>query len=104
MTCQCVQCEECKGSGSVWRSFSGKYLGRHRCDDMDELETCEECRGSGVTETCEECQMKIEEYELEQEAAEHRLQSDSASPIAFCEICQKWHESNHGILAEPPSA
>ena len=29
---------------------------------MDELETCEECRGSGVSETCDYC------YSLEEEA------------------------------------
>jgi hypothetical protein len=65
MACACVACEECGGSGHVWRSFSGKYLGNHRCDDLDELETCEECHGSGITEMCDGCQTKLEQDEGE---------------------------------------
>jgi hypothetical protein len=54
--CTCVNCGECLGSGTVWRSFSGRYLGSGRCDDLDESHTCEECNGSGVTELCDLCQ------------------------------------------------
>ena len=44
MTCKCVFCGECDGMGTVWRSFSGKYLGNRRCDDLDELEMNEGAR------------------------------------------------------------
>ena len=67
MTCMCVPCSECDGSGSVWFTFYGKYLGRSRCDDMDELQTCDECGGSGLVDMCDECREREEEYE----AAEH---------------------------------
>jgi hypothetical protein len=45
----------------VWFAFpgtdrGGKYLGNHRSDDLDELDTCMECDGSGIVETCGECQ------------------------------------------------
>lgn len=69
MECSCVPCDECDGSGSVWVSFGGKYLGRNRCDDMDRLETCEECRGSGFSEMCDYC-YNLEE-DAEWEAVEH---------------------------------
>jgi hypothetical protein len=53
-------CPECGGLGNVWWSFSGKYLGQSRCDDLDELEMCEECHGSGLLNMCDNC---IEEEE-----------------------------------------
>lgn len=56
--CCCVSCGDCGGSGNVWFSFGGKeYLGSHRCDDLDEMETCDTCGGSGITETCDRCQL-----------------------------------------------
>jgi len=61
MTCTCIPCSECRGSGTVWFSFSGKYLGSHRSDDLDEMDTCDECRGSCVSEICEYCLEKQEE-------------------------------------------
>ncbi len=63
MTCECVRCASCKGSGSVWFSFDKKYLGTHRRDDLDELETCEDCGGSGIDSECEECRELAEEDE-----------------------------------------
>lgn len=61
MACKCVSCSACGGSGNVWYSFpgpdkGGKYLGNQRCDDLDEMDTCSECGGRGVVETCYECQ------------------------------------------------
>lgn len=53
--CHCVQCGECGGSGCVWVSFSGEYLGARRCSDFDDLETCDECNGSGLEFLCDEC-------------------------------------------------
>jgi hypothetical protein len=63
MKCECITCPECGGSGDVWRSFSGEYLGNHRCDDLDELETCELCGGEGVTYFCHYCRERMEEGE-----------------------------------------
>lgn len=61
--CTCVSCPECQGSGSVWRSFRGTYLGNNRCDDLDELETCPECNGRGLSEMCDYCREMEEEDE-----------------------------------------
>ena len=63
MACKCVSCPECGGTGNVWVSFNGKYLGKCRCDDFDELEMCEECNGTGIIEMCDECMMAKEEAE-----------------------------------------
>jgi hypothetical protein len=73
--CKCVSCGECGGSGTVWRSFSGKYLGNNRCDDLDDLEQCEDCGGSGLTEMCDECRDKMQE-EQEREEEYWRTQVD----------------------------
>jgi RecJ-like exonuclease len=54
-TCTCISCSACGGSGHIWFSFSGRYLGQHRSDDLDEMDTCEECRGRGLVEVCESC-------------------------------------------------
>jgi len=62
MTCKCIPCAECDGTGVIWYSFSGKYLGNHRCDDLDEMDVCPDCDGSGVAEICDEC---LEGYEDE---------------------------------------
>lgn len=62
--CECVSCSSCGGSGNVWFSLGGRYLGNHRCDDLDELETCEECRGSGTIETFDRCAM-LDDYEMD---------------------------------------
>ena len=61
MACKCITCSECGGSGHIWISFSGKYLGQHRCDDLDEMDTCPECGGSGITEMCDECREAFDE-------------------------------------------
>jgi hypothetical protein len=56
--CRCVSCGECRGSGTVWFAFGGReYLGNGRRDDLDEMETCHECRGSGISEECDRCQL-----------------------------------------------
>lgn len=70
MPCECVICSECGGSGRVWFSFpgpgrEGKYLGNHRCDDLDEMDTCSICGGSGVSEVCHECQCQYNDEEDE---------------------------------------
>ena len=63
-TCCCVRCGDCNGSGTVWFDWRGQYLGNSRCDDLDELEHCEQCGGSGITETCDRCQL-LEEMDHE---------------------------------------
>lgn len=58
--CRCVTCGDCGGSGNVWFSFGGEYLGNRRCDDLDSMEPCEDCGGSGIVETCDRCQLLME--------------------------------------------
>jgi hypothetical protein len=62
--CHCVPCEWCGGTSTVWFSFSGKFIGHHRLDDLDRMETCEECHG-GINETCDRCVL-LEEMEMDQ--------------------------------------
>jgi hypothetical protein len=47
MSCQCVYCDVCKGTGSMWVD-TGSY-------PEEELEPCEWCDG-GISETCSECE------------------------------------------------
>ena len=63
MPCNCVYCPVCGGSGSVWFSFGGKFLGNRRSDDLDTIESCEFC-DNGVVEFCGECldAMSEDEY------------------------------------------
>jgi hypothetical protein len=61
MPCQCAKCLVCKGSGVVWFAVGGRYLGPNRCDDLDEMDGCDECQGSGITETCDSCRADYEE-------------------------------------------
>lgn len=56
MACECIICPECNGSGTVWYSFNGDYIGYFHSDDLDSLGSCEQCGGSGVSWMCEECQ------------------------------------------------
>jgi hypothetical protein len=58
MTCECVLCDECRGTGRVWYSFSGRYLGNKRCDDLDSLDSCAQCNGSGFSEICDKCRQE----------------------------------------------
>ena len=74
MTCECTPCHECDGMGTVWYDFRGRYLGNHRCDDLDGLESCNECSGSGVSSVCFDCQ-EAEEAEREKEW-EEKLKAD----------------------------
>ena len=71
MSCNCVRCDECGGSGRVWYSFYGEYLGRYRGDDLDEMDTCPECEGYGWF-LCDECMLD------EQEAADKSGERDDA--------------------------
>jgi hypothetical protein len=50
----------------------GTYLGNNRCDDLDELETCPDCNGRGLSEICDYCREMEEEAEIEEEERERR--------------------------------
>ena len=63
MSCECVTCPECDGFGSIWISFSGKYMGKYRCDDLDEMDTCPDCGGDGLSFCCYECAQAMEDEE-----------------------------------------
>jgi hypothetical protein len=60
-TCSCIKCDACGGSGNIWLDRRGRYLGQHRCDDLDEMETCDNCRGYGITDLCETCSDSYED-------------------------------------------
>ncbi len=60
--CTCEPCPECDGSGIVWVSFAGKYLGTSRCDDLDECIDCMYCDGLGTSDCCDYC---VDQHELE---------------------------------------
>lgn len=64
MTCECVVCTTCEGSGNLWFTISGRYLGVHRSSDLDEMEPCDNCRGTGILEMCESCFDAIYEDEM----------------------------------------
>lgn len=67
MSCKCVRCTECGGTGDVWYSAIGEYLGNSRCDDLDELDSggCLDCDGSGILEMCDECREAWEDEDYE---------------------------------------
>ncbi len=53
--CHCERCDWCHGSG--------RFPDRESWSGL-ETEPCEECGGSGITETCDRCQLLIEmDYE-----------------------------------------
>ena len=64
--CTCVDCPLCKGSGQVRSSSNDDYLGTGRCDDMDELECCAYCHGSGIDDYCDYCFEQEELHEQEE--------------------------------------
>ena len=56
LACGCVRCSDCHGSGLV-AVETGSY-------PEEELGTCETCRGSGISEVCEDC---LDYYESDSE-------------------------------------
>lgn len=55
--CHCVRCDDCRGSGTIWVDWRGRYLGNHCSDDLDEPEQCENCGGRGIVEVCPRCEL-----------------------------------------------
>jgi hypothetical protein len=55
MSCTCVSCGACRGLGQVMMP-TNSY-------PEEDLETCTECDGSGVSDLCSECAEKEEDYE-----------------------------------------
>jgi hypothetical protein len=51
--CKCVSCDFCGGAGNYWVDLDGT-IGPPG-DDLGDLETCDECGGSGTVETCDRC-------------------------------------------------
>lgn len=66
-SCSCIRCGICNGSGHVWVDIRGRVL-PFRGDDLDDLEMCEECRASGVSEECDFCTDERELWEDEGDA------------------------------------
>jgi DnaJ-class molecular chaperone len=60
--CECVSCAECHGSGTIFVDLRGHYVGAGMRDDMDEPESCDGCRGSGIIEECDRC-MTLDDYD-----------------------------------------
>ena len=69
--CECVTCPDCRGLGNIRVDFI-TGLPSAGCDDLDELEPCDQCQG-GVVETCERCMEMEELYEQIDEEEERRL-------------------------------
>jgi hypothetical protein len=68
--CTCISCGSCGGTGNVWFTFDGKYLGKHRTDDLDELERCDDCEGSGISEECDYCVDSRDDFDAYESAGE----------------------------------
>lgn len=49
--CSCIRCAACGGSGQV--RVGDPIMGY-------DLESCDECSGSGITETCDRCRFLME--------------------------------------------
>lgn len=54
MSCECVHCDYCGGTGHIWMDGCG-HISRFRCDDLGDLEECPDCDGRGIIEKCMEC-------------------------------------------------
>lgn len=62
--CHCLRCDACNGSGHIWVDERGRALSGPR-DDLDDLETCDNCRGTGFVEECDACADYRERREAE---------------------------------------
>ena len=62
MACTCTPCPFCNGTGNIWRDLDGSYSLYHT-DDLQEMETCDQCGGDGIDSLCEECWFDSQEDE-----------------------------------------
>lgn len=62
VSCECVPCDECGGNGTIYLTTSGRYLGKYRVSDMDEMGECPDCYGYGITYMCPNCQQDELDY------------------------------------------
>lgn len=58
--CECVECADCHGKGGYYVDGLGRFVGFSRIDDLYSFETCEECGGSGIGQTCPKCAEELE--------------------------------------------
>ena len=84
MNCECIDCPACKGKGTIWVSMSGRYLGVSRKDDLDQMETCESCDGSGIVEICYAC-LELERQEMEKLSLARCVAHGHLLPCGWCE-------------------
>ncbi len=52
--CRCVSCAACHGRGHLYVDLRGRVV-EGGFDDLCDLETCDDCGGSGITEECDAC-------------------------------------------------
>lgn len=48
--CTCIWCNECRGTGTIW-------VEGHLNAPFDEPESCDHCRGRGLSELCDRCSL-----------------------------------------------
>lgn len=53
LACSCSSCSMCNGRGSYSVDSRGRFVPHG--DDLYDLETCEECGGSGMSYECDYC-------------------------------------------------
>ena len=67
--CTCPLCSMCGGRGTIAVDMRGRVV-LHRCDDMCDLEMCDECGGSGCAAECDHCRDQRERAEDEERRAD----------------------------------
>jgi hypothetical protein len=65
MSCTCVYCGRCNGTGHIWVNYDhlGRVISDSGLDDLSDLDPCPECYGRGLTEMCDECREAEEREE-----------------------------------------
>jgi hypothetical protein len=70
--CKCIPCSHCDGTGSIYFDMKGRYVGRHRFDDLCDAEPCDMCHG-GIAAKCERCQ-QLDDWDADQEQMSYRVE------------------------------
>lgn len=102
MTCNCAPCSFCDGSGRLWYSCDGEYVGIHSSDDMGHYEPCEECGGTGIGYLCDECRQIEEDGEKWRLSREELPTTPELCEIAAFELGNPsfWHLSHAWFCRE----